>query len=293
MKELWRVGCKANLTLRITGVRDNGYHTIDSFFWPIETPYDVVHCTSVPGERLCIECDTADIDPIHNTLTRAHTAFAVASGYAPGLHLRLEKGIPTGAGLGGGSADAAALLRFLQAQAPVPLSPESLHNVALGVGADVPFFLHNVPCRVRGMGQDITPCPESVVRAFAGITLLCLCPPVHVSTAWAYAAWDAAQDKNTQDILTTPMDNAKEIDPNAMHCVHCINDFETVVFGHYPQLRVLKEYLLCQGAVCAVMSGSGACVLGLFREADRARCAAAQAQNTGNRAYLTDMTRLQ
>lgn len=281
------VGCKVNLGLRILGRREDGYHTIDSLFWPLANPHDTLRITSTPHSGLRVECDNAHIDPIHNTLTRAYAAFAAATGYAPGLRVCLQKGIPAGAGLGGGSADAAAIIRYLNTHAPVPLAQQALHSLAVSIGADVPFFLYNVPSQVRGIGDDIRQCTLSSVRAFVGLTLLCLCAPLHVSTAWAYGAWDAAhaahRDKNTPHSLTMAVYNAKETDSCAQYLV---NDFEPVIFARYPQLHTLKEDLLCQGAVSAVMSGSGASVLGLFREADKAHKAYAQALRRGVLAFM-------
>ncbi|MDE7065926.1 MAG: 4-(cytidine 5'-diphospho)-2-C-methyl-D-erythritol kinase, partial [Desulfovibrionaceae bacterium] len=178
-------GCKINLGLHITGVRADGYHELDSLFYPLPEPHDTLHIreNAVPG--LTLECSRTDIDPRRNTVTRAYAAFSAATDFSPALQVVLEKGIPQGAGLGGGSADAGALLRALNAWAPVPLREAELVNVAAAVGADVPFFLYNRPCRVRGIGERMTPCEPDL----SGLHLLLLCPDVHISTPWAYAAW--------------------------------------------------------------------------------------------------------
>lgn len=269
-----KVGCKVNLGLRITGVRENGYHELDSLFVPLTQPWDELDF--VPGTTtetgLTVECDTKGIDLGRNTLTKAYAAYAARTGFAPALHIRLRKGIPHGAGLGGGSADAAAVLRWCNAHAPHPLPQEELAAVALRVGADVPFFLHNVPARVRGIGESITPCPSP----WRGWHLVLLCPDVHVSTPWAYAAWDTAHKgkKNTQSLeccLTSRRLEAKE---ESSCATWLFNDFEAVVFNAHPELRKLKENLLQHGARSAVMSGSGASVAGLFRECEKATQAA-------------------
>ena len=116
-----RIGCKVNLTLRITGVRPNGWHELDTVFLPLAEPSDTLRLALRPGGGLALHCAEAGIDPENNTLTKAYRLFAEASGFRPGVDAVLEKGIPHGAGLGGGSADAAALLGWLNARAPEPL----------------------------------------------------------------------------------------------------------------------------------------------------------------------------
>ena len=104
-----RIGCKVNLTLRITGVRPNGWHELDTVFLPLAEPSDTLRLALRPGGGLALHCAEPGIDPENNTLTKAYRLFAEASGFRPGVEAVLEKGIPHGAGLGGGSADAAVL----------------------------------------------------------------------------------------------------------------------------------------------------------------------------------------
>ncbi len=262
---------KVNLGLRITGVRADGYHELDSLFWPLAAPCDVLHLAAGQAGGLHMTCTDADIDPTHNTLTKAYALFGEASGFRPALRLHLEKHIPHGAGLGGGSSDAASLLRWLNSQAPHPLPPEALAALGLRVGADVPFFLHNQPCRVRGIGEIITPSPENTL---AGCWLLLLCPPVYVSTPWAYQAWDALPvTEKAQNNLTTRAVEGRETNS----CEGWLsNDFEAAVFPCYPVLAQLKRQLLDCGASAAVMSGSGSSMVGIFQYAATAERAFSQ-----------------
>ena len=279
-----RVGCKVNLGLRITGVRPNGYHELDSLFLPLAVPHDELEFVELEldgpdhtqktstSTGITVECDTPGVDPARNTLTRAHAAFARRVPGLPPVRVRLRKGIPHGAGLGGGSADAAAVLRWCNARASTPLDGAELAAAALEVGADVPFFLHNVPARVRGIGERIMPCASP----WQGWTLLLLCPDVHISTPWAYAAWDAAHSEKilqapAQHCLTSYGLEAKE---ECSCAAWLLNDFESVVFRAHPELGKLKENLLRMGASAAVMSGSGASMAGLFRNAETAQRAA-------------------
>ena len=273
-------GCKVNLSLRITGVRPDGYHTLDSLFWPLSEPFDTLHLEAAAMPGIDVRCATPGIDLTHNTLTRAYAAFAARTGFAPGLRIRLEKGIPHGAGLGGGSADAAVLLCWLNEYAPEPLPEAALVETAASVGADVPFFCLNTPCRVQGIGERLTPCEAPALR---GLHLVLVCPDIQVNTAWAYAAWDAAHKENfcAQD-LTTHSPEAKHIDS----CMtRCHNDFESVVFAAHPALRSIKEALLRHGAAAAVMSGSGASLVGLFRAASEAGSAADMLRQQGMRTH--------
>ena len=159
-----RIGCKVNLTLRITGVRPNGWHELDTVFLPLDEPSDTLRLALRPGGGLALHCAEPGIDPENNTLTKAYRLFAEASGFRPGVEAVLEKGIPHGAGLGGGSADAAALLGWLNARAPEPLSLPELVGLAARIGADVPFFLYNVPCRASGIRRAARSVPRVAGR---------------------------------------------------------------------------------------------------------------------------------
>lgn len=266
-----RIGCKVNLTLRITGVRPNGWHELDTVFLPLDEPSDTLRLALRPGGGLALHCAEPGIDPENNTLTKAYRLFAEASGFRPGVEAVLEKGIPHGAGLGGGSADAAALLGWLNARAPEPLPLPELVGLAARIGADVPFFLYNVPCRASGIGERLVPCPEWLDAAgVAGAGLVLLCPGERVSTPWAYAAWDEwnrplteARNGAINRATQKPLDGASSI-----HWLE--NSFEPPVFEAFPRLRRLREQLLRQGAFAAVMSGSGSSLFGLFRDAGTA-----------------------
>ena len=263
-----RANCKVNLSLRITGVLPNGYHTLDSVFLPLPEPHDLLHITPNAQPGLTLTCAAPALDPRDNTLTRAYGLYAGAASFAPPLALTLEKGIPPGSGLGGGSSDAAALLRYLNARAPQALDAKTLHAVAVRVGADVPFFLQALPCRVRGTGEMLEPClPE-----LAGLWLVLVCPDVHISTPWAYAAWDD---------LTKHGSEAKK----SNFRFHCLNDLEEAVFPAYPELASIRREFFRQGAAAAVMSGSGASQLGLFHDQHAARNAAVFFQAKGMRTY--------
>lgn len=259
---------KINLFLFITGILPSGYHELKTLFLPLTEPRDELVFRPAAGEgglRVC--CDVEGIDPERNTLTRAYDLYAQASGFAPAVDVKLIKGIPHGAGLGGGSSDAACVLRWLQRHAPQPLPEKELYSLAARVGADVPFFLLNRPCLAEGIGERLSPVESGV----EGFSCLLLCPPVRVNTAWAYAAWD----KERASFSLTEKTKADKNNRSSCQSFYGMNDFEPVIFAAHPSLAALKARLLKEGADIAGMSGSGSTLFGLFRDSGRAAQAAA------------------
>lgn len=310
-----RAGCKVNLYLCITGVRPDGYHELDTLFLPLPEPCDLLHVAPRADAGIAFTCTEPDVDPARNTVVTAYERFAEATGFRPGLAVHLEKHIPHGAGLGGGSADAAVLLRHLAAQcaqqAPnAAPTPEGLRDMAAGVGADVPFFLMDGPARATGIGEVLTPLApgELADLGLAGMHLVLACPPVRVSTPWAYRAWNAANIPAPGSIAAsgTPAtpgchsgsgQSAKSLRP----CLTSesledrkplsrgpwlTNSFEPVVFQAHATLRRTKEFLLRRGACAALMSGSGASLFALFRQHGTARDVAEALRNDNIAAFL-------
>ncbi|MEG6505291.1 4-(cytidine 5'-diphospho)-2-C-methyl-D-erythritol kinase [Nitratidesulfovibrio sp. 1201_IL3209] len=298
-----RAGCKVNLYLRITGVRPDGYHELDTLFLPLPEPCDLLHVAHRAGQGIAFSCTEPDVDPARNTVTAAYEGFATATGFRPGLAVHLEKRIPHGAGLGGGSADAAVLLRHLAAlcaeQAPGKApAPETLRTIAAGVGADVPFFLMDGPARATGIGDALTPLRPGDLAALglAGMHLVLACPPIRVSTPWAYRAWDAANPsvpgnraeagqgaKSLRPCLTS--ESLEDRNPLSRG-PWLTNSFEPVVFQAHATLRRTKEFLLRRGACAALMSGSGASLFALFRKHGTARDVAEALRNDNIAAFL-------
>lgn len=292
-----RAGCKVNLYLRITGVRPDGYHELDTLFLPLPDPCDLLYVTPHAAPGIAFTCTEPDVNPSRNTVVAAYEGFAAATGFRPGLAVHLEKHIPHGAGLGGGSADAAVLLRHLAAlcarQVPhLAPTPGALRAVAAKVGADVPFFLMNVPARAVGIGDTLTPlAPETLAAlGLTGLHLVLACPQLRISTPWAYRAWDAAghapagqgpaghDAKSQRRCLTSHRPEDKS---PLSHGPWLTNSFETVVFRTHATLRRTKEFLLRRGACAALLSGSGASLFALFRQHDTA-CDVADALRSEN-----------
>lgn len=267
MPDILAAPAKINLHLRILGRRADGYHDLESLFVPINGLADTLAISpGAPGSGCIVTPELPGCPPEKNLVFQAWMAYKQATGLAPDIEVRLTKRIPTGAGLGGGSSDAAALLRWLQAQAGSNALPEAeLVRLAAKLGADLPFFLQDGPAWARGIGDELKP----VELDLSGLTLLLALPAVHVSTAWAYGAWDAqaadftAKGEGTRGLTTAASTHKRRV---SLSPVVVQNDFEAVVFPAHPGLRALKERLLELGAAAAAMSGSGSSVFGLFRE---------------------------
>ena len=176
----------------------------------------------------------------------------------------------------GGSSDAASLLLWLSRRAVQPPDASCLARAALAVGADTPFFLYNQPCRVQGIGEVLIPMDYD----FSGLSLVLVCPGIHVDTAWAFARYDAlfpgkGQAARQNDLTKSPCKANGFFLSGAGDSVWSVwdirNDLEAVVFPQYPQLAAIKADLLRLGAGAACMSGSGSSVLGLFSRAAAAR----------------------
>lgn len=258
-----RAGCKVNLSLRVTGRRNDGYHDLDSVFWPLPEPADTLRVTRVSGSGLSFSCNDPTLETPGNIVVKAYTAFVGATSLAPGLSVYLEKNIPAGAGLGGGSSDAAALLLYLNGLAAregaSALDPAALVRLGAKLGADVPFFFRNEPSHVTGIGDILTPLPAGTVERFTGLHLVLVCPKIHVSTAWAFGAWD---EKHQGNRLT----NGGAEDSSPLVCgVPIRNDLCEVVFDRFPELGKTLVRMNGLGADTASMSGSGSSLFGLFR----------------------------
>ncbi|MHC1788648.1 4-(cytidine 5'-diphospho)-2-C-methyl-D-erythritol kinase [Solidesulfovibrio sp.] len=282
------IPCKVNLRLAVGDRRPNGYHDIDTFFIPLPEPADTMRLRRFdePGD-IDFTCSDPELETDDNLVVRAYRAYADATGYSPRLDVHLTKHIPHGAGLGGGSSDAAALLRYLNDRAgDAGLSTTDLARVALTLGADVPFFLLGGPAMATGVGEALIPADPGLAGWFAVV----VCPAARVKTAWAYAALDAARAfpaKPGASLLTSVFDTNKRA-----FCVTGApmrNDFEKVVFAAHPELGRVKERLLALGAAGALLSGSGSAVFGLFRQRQAASLALAFLTGSGPRAYLAPL----
>jgi len=188
---------KINLFLKITGKRTDGYHEIESVFLPLQNPADNVRLA--PGENGKLELSASDPElpcDSRNLCWKAATGYAKSANLTPSWHIYVEKNIPVAAGMGGGSSNAASVLKLLQ-QEYQALSEEELFEIALNIGADVPFFLTPRPSLGKGIGELLTP-----ISVAEKMPLLVVSPLFPVSTPWAYNNYYQKQNSNTKDITT-------------------------------------------------------------------------------------------
>ena len=276
---------KINLHLRILGLRADGYHELRTLFYPVPDLHDTLRLEPGHDGHMYMRCpENPDLECTSNLIYKAWKEFGEATGFQPGLFVTLTKRIPMGGGLGGGSSNGAAMLRWLNEQAgDRALSPQALLKLAASLGADVPFFLMDGPALASGIGEELTPAEVDL----KGMTLVIACPAIHVDTPWAFRAWDRANGSpKASESLTTPDMDTKNPSPVSPPVV--MNDFEPVVFAEHPTLREIKEKLLKNGAASAAMSGSGASLFGLFRNRDSAVSAAEALEKDGHTVFRMD-----
>lgn len=268
----------------ILGVREDGLHELSTLFYPLPEPSDLITIRPGPaGSGLMINCSVPGLDDESNTMAKAWRAFSEVTGSAPDLTIELDKRIPMGAGLGGGSSDAAVLLEYLNRHAgDAALSRAELTRLAASVGADTPFFLFGAPAWAGGAGDILEPADVDL----SGLFSVLACPGATVSTAWAYRAWDENLIKQPRHFLTQRFSDIKKI---IFSRVWLRNDFERVVFRDYPEIRIIKERLLELGASGAVMSGSGASVFALFSDRGWAGKAAGDLAGRGIAVYENEL----
>ena len=238
---------KVNLVLRILAKRPDGFHDIETLMVPVSLA-DEIDIEVSEGSGIELKCDQFDI-PIgpDNLVWRAVEVFQRHTGLGFQTRIALQKNIPHGAGLGGGSSDAAAVLKALDQLHNTRLVPQTLEEMAAMIGSDTPFFVRSRPALCRGRGE--------VVRAADDIPpakILLLKPPFPVSTGWAYQAWNPH----------TPASGARQFHGR----IELVNDLEGPVFHKFLLLPVIKAWLLEQEEVAAaMMSGSGSTLLAIIR----------------------------
>jgi 4-diphosphocytidyl-2-C-methyl-D-erythritol kinase len=259
--------CKINLGLKITGKRADGYHNIETVFFPVplrdaieiidnnqtletvEFTQSGIHLDGLQNDNLCIKA--------WQLLKNDFPAL-------PSIKLHLHKAIPMGAGLGGGSADGSFTLVFLNQKYSLNLSENQLLAYALQLGSDCPFFIINIPCLATGRGEQFQP----IQLSLSGYRLVLVNPGIHVNTRWAFSQLTLTEPatnntvnfkQSLSSIVSSSIDHWKD---------NLTNDFEMPVFEKFPIIQSIKETLYEKGALYASMSGSGSSVYGIFKDID-------------------------
>jgi 4-diphosphocytidyl-2-C-methyl-D-erythritol kinase len=249
---------KINLGLHILRKRNDGYHDIETILHPVDI-YDTLTITINRDKPIAISCSHPGV-PVDtsNLCYKAAALFYESAHVHDRIQIHIEKKIPVGAGLGGGSSDAAAVLRFLQSMYKFPLTYEKLSSIASAIGSDVSYFLKSGTALATGRGEIldylVLDLPYWIVVAY---------PRVHVDTTSAYKSLRIRQGVRQFDLKEMVAGNV--LNPRVW--VNTLrNDFEPYVFATYPPVRVVKERLIKGGADFALLSGSGSSVFGLFQD---------------------------
>jgi 4-diphosphocytidyl-2-C-methyl-D-erythritol kinase len=251
---------KVNLGLNVVERRPDGYHNLQTVFYPvgIQDALEIFPMAEdFPSE---VDCDIKvsnipiEGDEQRNLVVRAYQLLKQDFPNLPRLHVHLYKGIPTQAGMGGGSSDASAMLRLLNTSFQLNLSDEKLISYASKLGADCAIFILNRPAYAEGIGEKLYPMNIDL----SGWYMAVVRPDIPVPTKEAFARIKPHfPQKCCRDIVMQPVETWKE---------ELVNDFEESVFALHPELAAIKERLYQLGATYAAMSGSGSALFGLFRQ---------------------------
>jgi len=243
---------KINIGLQVVDRRSDGYHNLETVFYPLKL-YDIVEVVEADNLRFVPSGLAIPGSETDNLCVRAYRLLADDFDLPP-VHIHLHKAIPIGAGLGGGSADAAFLLKLLNDQFKLGLGESQLIGYARKLGADCAFFIRNSPVLATGIGDVF----QAVSVDLSGFNIVVVKPDIHVSTAMAYGMVkpNGAPGRLASNIQL-PVESWRD---------SVVNDFESGIFFRYPEIASIKTALYEEGAVFAAMSGSGSAVYGLFRE---------------------------
>ena len=247
--------CKINIGLRVVRKREDGYHDLETIFYPVYGLHDELEVERSTNFEFCQEGLAVDCSAEDNLLIKCYQRMRAKYPQVGNVRIRFKKNIPFGAGLGGGSSDAAHMAIALNEIFELRLTQQQLAEEVRPLGADCPFFIYNTPCYAEGIGDKLTP----ISLDLSGLRLVMIKPNCGVSTKEAYAG-----------IVRHP-----EVEGQIKNALHeglsfdimrplLINDFEQTVFPIHPEIAEIKQRLLDAGAVYAAMSGSGSTVFGLF-----------------------------
>ena len=247
--------CKINIGLRVIRKREDGYHDLETIFYPVYGLHDELQVETADHfefiqEGLAIDCPAED-----NLIIKCYQRMRAKYPQIGDVRIRFKKNIPFGAGLGGGSSDAAHMAIALNEIFALGLTKQQLAEEVRPLGADCPFFIYNTPCYAEGIGDKLTP----ISLDLSGLRLVMIKPNCGVSTKEAYAG--IVRHPEVEGQIKQALEERKAL--TDMHPL-LINDFEQTVFPLHPEIADIKKRLQDAGAVYAAMSGSGSTVFGLF-----------------------------
>lgn len=280
MKKNIRAYAKINLSLDVVGKRNDGYHLLKSVMQTVSL-YDDVTVSKTDGNSICVTTNLPYLaTDRRNIAYLAAEFFREKLGIRDGIEITIKKNIPMGAGLAGGSADAAAVLRALNDIYNFPLNKAELLETSLKCGADVPFCISGGTCLAEGLGEILTPLP-SLPDCF----ILIIKPKMSISTKSAFSDFDKTESKmhpQTDEII-------KNLHDGDLHeiSVRLYNVLEHAVSPYYKELNKYKGIMLGCGALGSVMTGSGSAVFGIFSDREKAEKAHRKFSRMKINSYLT------
>jgi len=259
--------------LEVLSRRADNYHEVQMIMLGVEL-YDKL--TIKPGDSLSMTCDDPALPVDHrNLVIKATRAFEKKTGIEVKSHIDLEKNIPVAAGLGGGSSDAAAVLKGINFVYETGLNSPEMESLGAGLGADIPFFIKPGHKIARGIGEKLSP-----IALEKELYLVLINPGIGVSTAEIYRKIQLTSSKNQTNVPTSLKGYREAVDLLR-------NDLEPIVASDHQEIAEVKRFLLNSGAEGSMMSGSGPTVFGIFKNGRNARCVADDAQKKGWWAFST------
>ena len=251
---------KINLGLNVVERRPDGYHNLETVFYPVPIRDALEVTTMAPQFPSPYDCDlkvtniSIEGDEQRNLVVRAYQLLKQDFPQLPRIHAHLHKAIPTQAGMGGGSSDCAYMIRLLNEQFHLGLSTQQMQQYAARLGADCAFFILSQPAYAEGIGERLEPIALDLSQYWIAVVR----PDIPVPTKEAFSLVHPHHpEKNCRDVVMQPIETWRQ---------DLVNDFEQSVFTLHPEIGAIKQQLYSLGAVYSAMSGSGSAVFGLFRE---------------------------
>jgi 4-diphosphocytidyl-2-C-methyl-D-erythritol kinase len=242
--------CKINIGLNIIGKREDGYHNLETVFYVLPW-HDALEIIQSDEFKFTTTGNSIPIAAEENICTKAYQLLKKDFDLPP-VHIHLHKVIPTGAGLGGGSADGTFTLLLLNKKFKLELSEAQLIDYALQLGSDCPIFILNQPCFASSRGEKLIP----IELDLSAYKIVLVHPGIHISTAWAFKNLKLkSREVSVKEAILNPVQEWKKF---------IVNDFEEPVFEQYAEIKAVKEMLISKGALYASLTGSGSALFGIF-----------------------------